>query len=288
MIPGLVFPSLLSAQSTPPLDLIATSPTVALGFRRLRTAYAGSCFQVRRSSDSALQNIGFTVNEADTAAETAFVTTNSGSIATWYNQASGGINYTQATAASQPRRINAGTADTLNGFPTAIFDGTDDLLDSTAILSNIVSASAYTVIFLARPTAGTTGANIAGDRSVISDTSAYLLAGFAAAEFRGGHYTSTYETVTRSTAYPETGVYMIRFGGGNLEAFRNGGAPNVLTGRGNIGVLTGAVRIGRGLSIFHQGGIQELFVFNTALSNADANILGADMATRGGISWSNI
>jgi len=40
-------------------DALAASRTAAFSLRKLRTAYAGSCIKVRRSSDNTTSNIGF-------------------------------------------------------------------------------------------------------------------------------------------------------------------------------------------------------------------------------------
>ena len=83
----------------------------------LRSAYAGSCLRVRRSSDGAEQDIGFTASGLlDTAALLAFIGANDGTVATWYDQSGNGDNTTQAVAANQIRIVNAGVLDTEGGI----------------------------------------------------------------------------------------------------------------------------------------------------------------------------
>jgi hypothetical protein len=84
-----------------PLDLVPGAST-AYSFRKLRSAYAGSAVQVRRSSDSALQNIGFAGLNFDTAGFTTFIGAGTGSAATWYDQSGNANNAAQATTANQP------------------------------------------------------------------------------------------------------------------------------------------------------------------------------------------
>jgi hypothetical protein len=92
----------------------------AYSLRKLDKDYTGSAIRVRRSNDNSEQDIGFTSSgDLDTASLKTFTGANSGFVVTWYNQAdSAGVfgirNATQATAANQPRIVNAGTVERLN------------------------------------------------------------------------------------------------------------------------------------------------------------------------------
>jgi hypothetical protein len=93
---------------------VAATPVVIYSMRKLNAAYTGSVVQVRRSSDDATQDIGFTANgDIDTAALKTFVGANSGFVTIWYDQSGNGINATQATASLQPRLVDAGVIDRL-------------------------------------------------------------------------------------------------------------------------------------------------------------------------------
>ena len=102
----------------------------AYSLRKLRTAYTGSAIRVRRSNDNSEQDIGFTsAGDLDTASLKTFVGANSGFVTTWYNQGdTASINFTQTTAASQPRIVNAGTVERRNGQPSIFFDGSNDFM----------------------------------------------------------------------------------------------------------------------------------------------------------------
>lgn len=92
--------------------------------RHRRTAYAGSCLRVRRSSDNTEQDIGFTADGfLDVAALLAFVGAGDGFARTWYDQSAAGNNIGQATAANQPRIAAAGVYD--GGI---LFDAANDYL----------------------------------------------------------------------------------------------------------------------------------------------------------------
>jgi len=85
----------------------------AYSLRRLRNAYTGSCIRVRRSSDNAELDIGFTsTGVLDTVALLAHVGAGNGFVTTWYDQSGNGRNVTQATGGNQPRIVNGGVLTT--------------------------------------------------------------------------------------------------------------------------------------------------------------------------------
>jgi len=95
--------------------------------RRLWSNYTGNLIEVRRLSDGALLDIGFDANnELDLATLTGFIGAGSGFIRTLYDQTGTGNNFVQTTLANQPRIVNAGVVDTVNGKPSAFFDGAND------------------------------------------------------------------------------------------------------------------------------------------------------------------
>jgi hypothetical protein len=93
----------------PPLLLNAyPDALVAYAFRKLRTAYAGSAVRIRRSSDNAEADIGFSGNNFDTAAAAAHIGGGTGFIVTWYDQSGNGYNLTQSTAGAQATYVASG------------------------------------------------------------------------------------------------------------------------------------------------------------------------------------
>ena len=110
--------------------------------RKLRNAYAGSAIRVRRASDNAEQDIGFSANELDTTSLASFCSGTDGFVKTWYDQSGNANDATQTTTGAQPQIVSSGSLITENGKPAVEFDGTDDLLDLTGFTN---SASDYTM-----------------------------------------------------------------------------------------------------------------------------------------------
>jgi hypothetical protein len=111
----------------------------AYSLRKLSNNYNGPAIRVRRSNDNAEQDIRFNGNgNLDESNLIAFVGANSGFVSIWYDQ-SGNSNRdsTQTTQAEQPRIVNAGVIDRLNGNPCFIFDGINDNLISDNLASTM-------------------------------------------------------------------------------------------------------------------------------------------------------
>jgi hypothetical protein len=127
------FPNLLRGEREiiPPLLDIFPNAAVAYSLRLLRTAYAGNCIEVRRSSDNALQNIGFVNGVLDTASLLSFVGSGDGFIRTWYDQSGNNRNAVNTTNDQQPKIVNSGVLITENSKASASFDGTNDNLAIT-------------------------------------------------------------------------------------------------------------------------------------------------------------
>jgi hypothetical protein len=98
----------------------------AYGLRLLRSAYLGPAIKVRRDSDNATKDIGFSGDNLDTATLLAFAGSQTVTVDTWYDQSGGGNDATQSTNASQPTIVNGGVLSTVNGKPALDFDGSDD------------------------------------------------------------------------------------------------------------------------------------------------------------------
>lgn len=91
----------------------------AWSLRLLDSTYGGSAIRVRRTSDSAEQDIGFSGDDLDTASLESFCSGTDGVITTFYDQSGNGNNGTQTVAARQPKICSGGTTltDPDNGLP---------------------------------------------------------------------------------------------------------------------------------------------------------------------------
>jgi hypothetical protein len=104
---------------------------VAYSVRKLDTNYAGSCIRIRRASDDAEQDIGFSGDNLDTAAAESFCSATDGFIVKWYDQSGNANDAVNATAASQPRIVSSGTIESDGGKAVLNFrqlSGTDKFL----------------------------------------------------------------------------------------------------------------------------------------------------------------
>jgi hypothetical protein len=113
------------------LDLYSGA-AAAYSLRKLTTSYTGSAIRIRRSSDNAETDIGFSGTILSTAAITSFCGPGSGFVTTWYDQSGNGKNAVQATTANQPRISNAGSVYLLNNIPAIYFNMTGGGLNLTS------------------------------------------------------------------------------------------------------------------------------------------------------------
>jgi len=111
------------------VGLLDTYPNAAAAYsvRLLRGGYTGNAIRVRRSSDNAEQNIGFTaLGNLDTTALTSFCSGTNGFVTTWYDQSGNGRDATQTTATNQAQIVISGSVINVNSKPSLQFDGSND------------------------------------------------------------------------------------------------------------------------------------------------------------------
>jgi len=103
-------------------------PAAAYSVRKVRTAYTGSCMDVRRDLDNTTGSIGFDAfGNLDTGSLLAFVTgsanTGSGFVARWYDQSGNDRHMLQPTTTFQPLVVSSGSITIKNNKPALGFDG---------------------------------------------------------------------------------------------------------------------------------------------------------------------
>jgi len=108
------------------------------------TANGTACGILRTSPNSfaEIEIYGFQINEGTSAQ--SYAATNGtylngdGHVTTWYDQAGNSNDATQATAASQPKIVDAGVLVEDNGKPAVDFDGVDDYLNMTSSINTSI------------------------------------------------------------------------------------------------------------------------------------------------------
>jgi hypothetical protein len=118
----------------------------AYSLRKLREAYTGNCIEVRRSSDNALQNIGFVNNELDTASLLSFVGSGDGFVSTWYDQSGNNRNTSTFNNSSQPLIVSAGALVTQSGKNSISFNGTSQYMGCNPVFNSASYASIFSII----------------------------------------------------------------------------------------------------------------------------------------------
>jgi hypothetical protein len=121
------------------MDVLSVAPAANYELRLESRSYTGNAMRVRRSSDNAEADIGFTANgDLDTAALQAHVGSGDGFITILHDQSGNGRDAAQTTPANQPRIVSNGAIVTENGRPVVSFDGNDLLNTPLFLLGNTV------------------------------------------------------------------------------------------------------------------------------------------------------
>lgn len=228
------------------LDLV-TNAAAAYSFRKLRSGYSGSAVRLRRSSDNAEQDIGFSGTDFDTAAASSFIGGGSGYVKTWYDQSANGRNATNATVGFQPSYVEGG----INSKPAAFFDAADDYLSNNFAISQPLSILSVALFPALSGVArcifdGLTTRLIFG----VNNTHIYLYAGTSQ---------ETSVALSSNTAYVLSAVV----NGSSSVAYQNGTVRTI----GNPGA-GGLSNLGIGGSfMFNSKYISELVLIGSALSS---------------------
>ncbi len=119
-----------------------TSAKLVVGLRKLVSTYNGPAIRLRRSSDDAESDFGFSGNELDLTAINTFLGGSTGFATTLYDQSGNGGDVTQTNASNQPTFVSNG----LNGKPSLY-------MSSSQFMNNTVNyPSPFTVVYAARQT----------------------------------------------------------------------------------------------------------------------------------------
>ena len=121
-----------SAFPPPPAPPILDTYTGAIvaysSSRKLRAAYAGAAYRVRRASDNAEQDIGFlSSGQIDQAALASFCAGTTGRVVLWYDQSGNGVNAQQPTLSKAPIVYQSGAVTLINSTPALLFTGSEGM-----------------------------------------------------------------------------------------------------------------------------------------------------------------
>jgi len=276
-----------------PLSAITPTPEGAYSLRKLRCTYTGNAIRVRRSSDNTTSDIGFTSNgDLDTVTLKSFVGSgNSGFVTIWYDQSTNGRNATQGTNALQPRIVNAGILEkNSSNRPSIFFNGTY-LKNAFFLTTQPVSTSC---VWRARGLANPGGElfgwgdNIVGGRrygawfAFNSATQGRYGVENLGAGIVGSSLLNTNTWYISSQILPGTSLpALTQWINGTSQAMTNIGTPaamNITAGEFAIGTIPTANTAG------HNGDIQELIYFSTALSATDRQYIEYGQSVYYGIS----
>jgi hypothetical protein len=134
---------------TVPLDQV-NGAKLAVGLRKLNSNYIGAALRLRRSSDDAEQDFGFTGNNLDVTAITTWLGGADGYCTTLYDHSNNGGNVTQAINDKQPVLVLSG----INNKPVLHFN-------SSQKMNNQVNySSPFTAIYGARNTGGNSSGRV--------------------------------------------------------------------------------------------------------------------------------
>ena len=230
--------------------------TAYYSLRQFTEAETLNAIRVRRSSDDTEQDIGFDSNgDLDSTALLAFVGTggtDNGFVTTWYDQSGNGNDATNSTASEQPLVVSGGTLVTENGKAALDFDGVDDNLQNTSLVSSTptthyLTAKANRTGVLQRFFDG--GVSNSTRHSIFQNASQFQY-------FAGGTITGTSEDTNQNLHYFLANGTSSEIGINGATASTGDAGTDTLNG------LTFAARWDGGAN-FGDVLIQELIIFNS-------------------------
>jgi hypothetical protein len=253
--------------------------TAAYSLRKLSTAYTGDAILVRRSSDNTTQSIGFDGSgNLDISALTTFIGSGDAFVVTWYDQSGLGNHLTQAITANQPRIVNAGVVETLNGKP-AVFLNNSFLTGSTSAfaypntINGVVgtNSSIATGVFLSIGENDGPGIGLGN------------IVGFGSTNYNitGIKGSVAYMPTASTLAINSTAVMtMNTLSGGSSTILKLNGIPLTITDGATAPPVAAASRIGighngsvAGNSVMINSYVQEGVFFNSTLSSTQLQTL---------------
>lgn len=228
--------------------------TAAYSLRKLDKDYTGPAIRVRRSSDNAESDIGFTASgDLDEAALLAHVGPGDGFVTKWYDQSSTNLyDAPQTSASAQPKIVDSGTVITQGGKPAIEFDGLNDYLFEG---SNDFNRTEGHVLFVAKADTTSRMGIVGGyiDTTTIGINNSYF-SGAASSTNNGSasNHNTDYNLVSVLKSPPD--AFTFRVNGADDTGGSNSGY------RGANKLIIGAAYNGTP-SLYYNGKIQEILIY---------------------------
>jgi len=256
-----------AAPATLLLDLYPNA-AAAYSLRKLRSAYTGNAIRVRRSSDNAESDIGFSGGNLDTTALTTFCSGTNGFVTTWYDQSGSGVNATQTTAVNQPQIVSSGNILLQNVKPTIVFSG---FANSLTLSSNIYNNTTPKDTFCVFNTTDTDAVIVGGFNGGFLDS--YGNGVYISSTIKSSQIAASVGVLLNSTITP-SGRYLVnsKMVSGQNELFVDSISKATSTNNQQFQNYTN--KIGGdafGFEAFLNGNTQEIIIY---ASNQDANRTG--------------
>lgn len=249
-----------------------TGATAAYSTRLLRIGYTGSCMRVRRSSDDAEQDIGFVNRTLDTTSLSSFVGASNGFVKIWYDQSGMNFDLEQSTTSLQPRIVNSGTIETLEGKPSLFFvNGTNNYLVTNGTKTISQPLTKFSISKLTA-NSGIDASILCDSKSTSGDRAFIYHSGTSDAPINTLIYGArTFRTIESSTA--DTRLISILFNGSGSIA-RTEGVQRTTLDPGNGGFV-GGITLGKNTNLNgyeFSGHIAEFVVYASNKSTDFVNI----------------
>jgi len=247
---------------------------------------------VRRSSDNATQDIGFTsAGDLDTSSLLSFVGTGTGYVTTWYDQSGNSTNATQATTTKQPTIVVGGVLNMVNNRPAIVYDGVDDKLTFSRTISNNFSILACFNVIAGTGASDSTWYHHAGivDMAAGSNTNDFGTSVDNSGQLYAGVGNPDTSTVLPSPGYADSRMHWMAFvrsqsvSPGFFNFYHDTvseGAPEPLSGGAgyNNSALTAASQIAIGrlqndAQASLNGSVNEVLIYSSILSESNRLIL---------------
>ena len=121
---------------------------LALALRPLNSSYSGPAIRVRRESDNAEQDIGFSATGLDEAALIAFCDTADGRVTRWFDQSGNGFDAVQSDPENQPFIVIGGQIQKMGAQPAIQFYDLRQLIISQKDIFSFADPQPYSLMYV--------------------------------------------------------------------------------------------------------------------------------------------